>query len=517
MTMFRTAKDDGVAMVTALLAIMILSMFSVLMLGLLLSQKLPTDFQRSSTQTIFAAEAGVNSVVGQIRSADAPPDSQGAVYGDNKQLPCSAAGPVDATGSTLKFSATISYFVTDPTDQSDAWRASHALGCTPGTGPSADPGFAVITSTGVGTPVAGMSATAGQRTVAVVYKFQVTNNNIPGGLIYSYDRAQTPDRYCLEAASTSAGAKIKYVPAIDCGSNLIHQLWIYDTDYRLKLASTTVPPATSAMCITGNPNGATPVPATLQVCPAPNDPARWNQLFSWEGGSHWRGQNDPVANGYSGAYLSSGQKGDPAGDYLYVWNQAASDNEWGSFHPDARVGAGAAGFNTHQIVNYLEFGRCMDVTHGDVNEPQMITYPCKQDPNPSQSQLNWNHKWYYDEPASSVGAAGPQQIYINNGTKYCLVSPGTESGWVTFTSGCSVSADNQKWTRYANTGAYSTSYTFVDAWGRCAAIGPSYKVGSNTEVWSTIITTTCNGSLGQKWNAPPNTVSASLNGYWELR
>lgn len=506
--------DAGVAMVTVIIAIMLTATLSVLMLGVMVSEMLPTAFLRTSSKTVFGAEAGVNAVVGQIRTAAGAPDVTGAIYGDTTKLPCSASGPVDGAGTALTYTATVQYFLQNPTGKSSAWIAANAISCTPGSGPAHDPSFAQIIATGVGAGVAGMGATTGDRTVSVTYEFKVTNNNIPGGLIYSFDSAITPDRFCLEASAATVGSNVKYVPAVECGTRNALQLWIYDTDYEIKLASTTVPGlGVPPLCITGPVGAVLPQMATLQACKAKTNAARWNQLFSWEGGSRWVGETQSI-NGYSSIWLSSGTaSGSPSGRYLFVGSSAPGDNEWGSFDPDARVGAGAAGSATFQIVNYLEFGRCFDVTDQDVNKSFMIAYPCKQDPS-GGTLLNWNHKWFYDEPPSKAGSKGPQQIFVmeNNTTKYCLVSPNSDGGYVTLTSGCSTTADNQKWTRVANTGVYDSSYLLVDKWGRCAALGDKYN-----GAWSKIVTTPCApGNLAQKWNAPPNAISSALNGYVEL-
>ncbi|MBO1750452.1 RICIN domain-containing protein [Actinotalea sp. BY-33] len=509
--------DSGMAMVTTLIAIMLTAMLSILLLGVLLSQLVPTSFARTSSQTVFAAEAGVNAVVGQIRTADSAPDVTNTVYGDTNKLPCTAEGPVGGADDGLRYAATIRYYLESPTGRSESWLASNAMGCTPGSGPTGDPTYALVTSEGLGEGVAGMAAGAGDRTVQVVYEFQITNNNIPGGLIYSYDRrpAYTPDRFCLEAESATVGALVKYVPSVTCGTDDVHQLWLYAKDYRIKLASTTVPgTGQEPLCVTGTPNGATPVLATLQVCVPDTSSSRWNQLFSWEGGAIWRGQQNPISGGYSNFWLSSGVRSDVVnGRYLYVWNQAASNNEWGSFNPDPRVGAGAAGIETIQIVNYLEFGRCFDVTDQDPLKAFMIVYPCKQDPS-GGSRLNWNHKWYYAEPTDEVGVSAPQQIYVRNGgsasDRRCLVSPNVDGGYVTLTNACNAAANNQKWVRYANTGNYGDSYTFRDHWGRCISLGDKY------DAWSKITVTQCNSGLGQKWNAPPTSIQASLDGYQEI-
>ena len=51
---------------------------------------------------------------------------------------------------------------------------------------------------------------------------------------------------------------------------------------------------------------------------------------------------------------------------------------------------------------------------------------------------------------------------------------------------------------------YATSYTIVDTYGRCLSNGPFS--GS----YSSVITNTCDGSDGQKWNAPPAFGTANL-------
>ena len=54
-----------------------------------------------------------------------------------------------------------------------------------------------------------------------MYAFQITNTNIPGGYIKSWDKANpdVPDRYCLEATGLAAGANVRYIAASDCVDN----------------------------------------------------------------------------------------------------------------------------------------------------------------------------------------------------------------------------------------------------------------------------------------------------------
>ncbi len=68
-----------------------------------------------------------------------------------------------------------------------------------------------------------------------------------------------------------------------------------------------------------------------------------------------------------------------------------------------------------------------------------------------------------------------------------------------------------KWTVNRDTGIYATSYTVVDSYGRCLANGPP------TGSYSSLITSTCDGSEGQKWNAPAGFAPSDLTSIQELR
>ncbi len=506
----RVVRDDrGIAMMAAVLLVMIMGGLSLLVLAMVASQVTPTQFAQKNTRTVFAAEAGMNTALAEIRAAAAAPDYTGKIYGDRTKLPCTVNGPVDLTGADLTYSVTVQYFTSSPTGKDAAWRTANHLTCTPGSGVPVQPTYAVITSQGLANGVPGLATTVGDRTLTSTYQFQVTNTNVPGGLIYAFG-----DQFCLQANGTTAGSTITYVAAALCGTNDVTQLWVYDTDYEIKLASSTL--GGTALCITGPPDTSTAsVSAKLQACASSTSASRWNQLWSWQGGAVWEGESTAI-NGYSGYCLYSGvTSGDPLGRTLSAAKQCASNQPWGSFNPDPRVGAGAASYSSKQIVNYLEFGRCFDVTDTDVNKAFMIVYPCKQDPS-GGSQLPWNHKWYYAEPATGVASAGPQQIYVlqNNSTsaKYCLQSPasGVSPAYPTLVT-CNSTAANQKWTRYNDTGSYASSYTFVDYLGRCVALGDKYSSS-----WSKLIVATCTGGPEQKWNAPANSANAAVDNVREL-
>lgn len=511
-------SDAGVAMLAAIMLATILLGMSALVLGIVVSQVRTTQFGDKNTRTIYAAEAGVEATLGKIRTAAASPDFTGKTYGDASQLPCSLSGAVDAAASGTTYSVVVQYFADDPAGHTDAWRSTNKLACTAGSGTgSVLPAYAYITSKGNAKAAASISSNTADRGISMIYQFKTTTKNVSGGRIWSWMSGTTT--LCLRADGTTDGSNVSYRNQTSCGlsANDDTELWIYDTDYTIKLASSTT---------TGTPLCLTNVPTNkiqLKACGSPT----YTQLWAWHnsGNATWVAQNSGKAdNGYC---LGSGRtSGTPAdGDKLVVQNPCASQAAYGSFAPDPAVGPGAASINTHQIVNYLEFGRCTDVTDMAVGKAFMISYPCKQDP-PDASGLSWNHRWYYNEPTVGTVAA-PQLIYVmeNNTTKYCLktvtsaTNPATGSApdplgsgyYPVLTSACNASDALQQWTRAMGTGNKTTSWTLRDSTGRClSASGPKYK-----GLWTTLVVVACDGTTAQKWNAPADDVEAKTGNYLE--
>lgn len=510
----RPRDDSGVALITAVLLILILAGLSMAVLALIVGQVAPTQFAQKNTRSVYAAEAGVEAALSQFRTAEGAPDATGATYGQKSKLACALSGTVSDDSGPLTYAVTIRYYRNNPAGKSDSWLTSNAMSCTAGIGPSSQPSYAEIVSAGNDGSSTAVAATSGDRAMKSIYRFQTTNTNVKGGLIYTFG-----DQYCLRAVSATAGSAVQYVKKDSCGesANQDRELWLYDTDYKLKLASSLLGAATP-LCIT-SPDGATVADVgQAYLRPCVTDAGRWRQLWSWEGGARWNGENKAITN-YSNRFLGAKDSTVSDGAYLWVLSTGASDQAWGSFDPAPSVGAGAASYATQQIVNYTEFGRCFDVTNNTVSgnpggDDFEIVYPCKQDPS-GGSKLNWNHKWYYMEPSGSNSEAPNQQIYVLNGgsasAKFCLYSPGTAGSLVTLTGACNGADPHQKFTRFKDTGDYTTSYTFKDSYGLCITLSTDKYNG-----WSKIAVATCTGGLEQKWNAPPDAVSASIGNYQEV-
>ncbi|GAA3895788.1 hypothetical protein GCM10022381_41630 [Leifsonia kafniensis] len=507
--------DRGVALLTALMFMIFATGLSLVLLSAILSQAVPAYTAQKNTRTVYAAQAGLQSALALIRSADAAPDAAGNVYGVPAELPCSAAGNVTADTKGASYLVTLQYFTADPTSRDAAWRASNKMDCPVATVPK----YAYVESSGQDAAIPGNSnATVGNRALSAIYKFKTTNANIIGGMIYNSNSS-----YCMEAVAKTAGSEMKFVPAAQCQATPL-QLWIYATDYELKLAST-VAVGSVSMCITG-PVADTESTQKALLQPCQTNDTRWNQLWSWVGGGTWAGQQKIIANG-PGTYClqtSSADGSNLSSKRLEVKKSCAvgtfpnySYQPTGTFNPSLSVGAGAAGYDTHQIVNYQEFGRCADVTAEEDTTAYMIVYPCKQDPTALGTYLKWNHKWYYTKPPEGSTTLGPQPIYIDNNktsttVRKCLTSPAVGDVDVTFTL-CNSSLDRQKWTRVENTGDYSSSYLFVNSEGKCLTADMSSLHDSK---WSKVRVANCNGSLAQKWNAPPTYVDATFGGYREV-
>ncbi len=501
--------DEGIAMLSAIMLVLILTTMSVLVLALVMSQAMPTQFARKSTQTVYAAEAGIETALNTVRGAVGSPDFVGAVYGDVRKLPCTLQGTVATPGGELGYDVTVRYYRDNPAGQGEAWLESKKMVCVPGNGTTLQPLYAYITSTGEAASGAALSGTDGVRTMSSIYRFNTTSTNVVGGRLYSYFSS-----YCLRADSTSAGSDISYVPVAQCGVDDDRELWVYDTDYRIKLAVSTLPGSGPPLCITGpSTNTSAKTRAKLQECAPVSSTTRWNQLWSWETGARFRGENTSISD-YGSFCLQAGAT-NPSGQKLHTAGCTADKVDHGSYNPDPAMGAGAAGAATYQIVSFLEFGRCFDVTHRNVSFAHMIIYPCKQDPS-GGSKLDWNHKWYYTEPAAGA-ATVETTIYVrqdNSDAKEFCLRAASGTLYPTLVT-CNASDPAQKWIRSGDTGNYQTSYTFTPKSSptKCVGLGDGFEEAR----WSKMVVTDCNGGLDQKWNAPPENVRASVGNYLESK
>jgi hypothetical protein len=176
---------------------------------------------------------------------------------------------------------------------------------------------------------------------------------------------------------------------------------------------------------------------------------------------------------------------------------------------------------TDQLVNFQEFGRCLDVTNQSVTSTFLIDYMCKQFPDTTDYPV-WNQRWCFDQLSSNSDNLPVGILYTPDGqtscsnpsSPYCLQSPlqtATQniSAYVTVTS-CNISLTQQStnllWTEWGSTGGSLHEYNLTDNDGYCLEGNTSNQQppnsGDPSVVFTTIQVNTCNGSYEQKWNAP---------------
>ncbi len=502
-------RDRGAAMVFSVLFMIMLAGVSIVLLSVLVGQIAPSLSAQQGTRAGYSAQAGLQIGLGSIRAAASAPDAQGKVYGNRSALPCTVEGFADGAGGQLPFEVEMRYYTLNPANRTAAWLDANDLACVAGSGVVTQPRYALVIAAGSSVNDANNTYDR-DRTMSAIYEFNVTNVNIPGGRILNGSLT-----HCLRAQSAANDSRIVFVPIAQCTNDAL-ELWIYDRDWKLKLASTTVP-NTTALCITGPVNGNATQDARLRVCQGPTAAARWNQLWSWVGGGgaggNWRGQQQSINNGISNFCLNVPTSGNLTGGFLLARSNGCSS----TLLPTAEVGPGAAGFATQQIVNFRQFGRCADVTNENVTFSYMIVYPCKQDPRGTGAGILWNHKWAYQEPAALAGSLPNQEISVLNlgetAQRRCLTTqPNTSSSRYVVFQVCTGDA-RQKWNRVAQGATYENSWLFIDTYGRCltAAVTDLHE-----NAFAKMTTVACNGTTDQKWNAPPNSTTATFGGYREI-
>jgi Tfp pilus assembly protein PilX len=520
-----TEADGGFALIVSLLLIMVVSALSIAMAAFVLNQVRPIQEARKQASTLNAAQAGLQAALTKLRSAT---DASGG--GSLAALECtgtnaadfrsgtsgtptevsgaSYSGLVDDTAGAPGFDVSMAYYQADPTGKPLAWLQSNAMACPL----SQVPLYAYLQSYGTADPVPGRAREQGNRSQTATYTFKTSNVNVAGGRVRSYGTQQ-----CLDAGSNpQVGTTLTLQPCQALGTP--QQTWQYRTDLSIFYGGNT----TLNLCIQAPASGNLP---SLRTCTGsgtgttyPYATGQQVQEFGFNDNGHFAAAlNDgTVTNGTGGNCLqpqgATSNVAAPSGAALIYTSCDATTTGPAAFDPDPQVGAGKAGGNTtgrpgaptSQYVNYQQFGRCLDITGQNVNADHLIAYPCKQAPN--SSTLTFNQVWAF----TAVGSAGYGTMSVTlSGTRYCLKAP--SSGNLIVTPQCATTpGDDQLWQPSGDTGVYESSYRLVSklsvtanpAAPKCMAVSPlsqAITFGS-----SNILAETCDGSLGQKWNAPPN-------------
>ncbi|TQS45398.1 RICIN domain-containing protein [Cryptosporangium phraense] len=491
-------KDDRGSLPVALLVTMVGVLLSTLLVNTVIGQNTTTRVEVARVAALNAAQTGLDVALGHIRAAD-----NGSGAGVLSALPClDLDGTLAAVTGANRASYTVSidYYQVDPQNRPAQWLNDHTIRCVLGSGAFSTPAYALLKATG--SYKSGSGATT-NRTLQATYTFKTSDVNIPGGLVHVYKTASTPD-LCFDAGSGSpiAGTPLAMQP---CTYGSVAQTWAYNPNLTISLVSSKTPTMPLGMCLdAGTPEAAGSV-IYLQPCALVTLP---QQQWSYNDSANFEGTtNGSTLNGL----CMNVQSPNTAGSFLALGSTSggkcrAGTNTIVNFFPEPTTGAGAAGASANQLVNFRQFGRCLDVTQQNVSATFLIAWQCKQAPNPAN--VTWNQKWTL--PTLVTGTTGVTALVTTNkGGLYCLRSPRStvRAQYVVIVS-CTAGATNQElqWTFYGDTGVYATSYTIVDASGYCLAPtnpdDPNPDFYSSGQKISKIVVATCDGSALQKWNAP---------------
>jgi hypothetical protein len=522
--------DDRGSLPLALLIVLIGVALAALLIPMVITQNGVTRFDDRRTTSLQSAETGIDVALGLVRSA-----SDGSGTGVVAKLPC---GPLsgDATSiSTGDYTVSIAYYSSDPTGQSASWLAANKMTCVSGYGvhnlvggtDNYTPSYVMFTSSGTdgASPIA--------RTLQATYVVQTTNTNISGGVIRIWPPSGATIQYCMDAGTNPTAGTAVVLQPCPTGAQQVPtgQSWSYNTDLSIQLVSTVgntaVNPNGNGLCLgtSASPTRHSAGDAIrLQQCAASGS-ATWAQKWSIDDSSHFEGSKTDKSD-IDGYCINAASQG--AGVPLTLQTCAGGVTDTAqTWIPSPSVGAGAAGSAaSQQLVNYFQFGRCLDVTNqsvattGDAGGVFLILYACKQNPNPAQ--VAWNQKFSPTAAPDPDGGPSSAQWRTNNGSNYCLTSPGTEGGYVNVLPCGSTGATltKQTWVTYqtqdgsGNQLAYKTKYTMVDYTGRCMSLGPGTDL-YNGQYYKAVVAT-CDGSAQQKWNAQPNLQTPSLTNLHEI-
>jgi hypothetical protein len=511
-------RDERGSLPLVMVMIMVGLAVSAVLIPSIITQDRSTVFDRTHMQSLSAAQAGIDVILGKIRNAT----TSGA--GDPSQLPC-ATSSTPITGSVASagngaYRVYVTYYVADPVQ----YPSTTPMLCASGAGTydtttgAYTPSYAQITSTGTVSTSSISNGGSKGRTLTSTYVFKTTNSNVAGGQIRIYPPSSSTGAspMCMDAGSTTpaAGAVVKLQPCSTSSPVAAQQQFTYRSDLTLQLNTSITSSYANGLCLDTATSSGSPVSGNtifLAACSALGSP-NFSQQWSFNDNGEFQASNSSskttgvlpnlcitVTDQTAGRQLtlaSCNVDGQGVSSPMQAWIPAPS------------VGDGAAA--APQLVNYQQFGRCLDVTGQNVSATHLIAYPCKQ--NPLATAVAWNQKFTYNATSGWL-----YTTYA--GIQYCVYSPRTEGGYVRMTQ-CSnpgwvsgVTAGQLVWTSKGSAGTvpYAQRYTFVDSSStatRCLSIAA--PPASDSAPWYYITVATCDGSTAQKWNADPTSGATSL-------
>ena len=487
--------DDHGSMSILLLVMLVGLMFGALLVPTVITSSRTTSFDKTRVQALDAAQAGIDVTLGAIRSSVVDG------VGTSAKLPC-GPGSGDLGGApALRYTTTLEYLTADPTVTPTA----RTMKCVAGYGPYDPMTLAttpvVVRVTSTGTVSSSANGAAPGRTLITTYVFKSSDRYTLGGLL---PLEGTP-ALCADAGSATpaAGAIVVLQNCSTATPSAPQQVFAYRTDLTLQLVSSVTVTNPNGMCMAAARTPAVGGDAMVMAqCGPLGSPATYTQQWSYNDNAQYQAaQADSTLTGAL-PNLCINIVGRSAGQNLVV---SGCGTVW---RPSAAMGPGAAALP--QWVNFAEFGRCLDVTYQDINYPFLISYPCKQNPNPAVK--TWNQLFTTPSLTGVVSATGTIVTTPFPGIPYCLTSLGVDSTYVTMKP-CVANNPQQTWTLHSGDKSlsYSTKYTIMNG-SLCLGLGAPNVAATFS---STILIETCTGAAEQKWNAVASELNSALRDTYE--
>ena len=493
----RRYGGDAGSLAMALLIILIGVSLAGLLGPVALVQIGSTRSEVRRNHALYAAQAGLDAVIAQVRAAD-----DGSGNGIRASLPCGPLSGNVGGGTAEKYQVTIYYLAIDPQAQmtsSATWFAANDITCTTGSGPSPLPAYVVAFSTG---SEAGIS-----RTLRGAYRLRTTNQNIAGGRIHIFTVVAGDLPLCMDSGTTITPTATTPLKMQTCDSTRKQQIFAYNQDDTILLVNSVTSAQPTGMCLDAGSPQAEGALVKFQPCVSP---AVARQQWQMNGNAQFQGMNsDGTTNSFVFQLVSPNVN--PSTVKITAAPTWTGYNNSNSFSPEAAVGPGNAGPQNHQLVNFNQFGRCFDLTGGNYQYGYMIAWPCKP---------SWNQSYYLPTLSTSATSATAGLITLTvpagQGSTpqglYCLQSPRSTAAYryavmVPCTSTATTAA--LQWRAYGYTGSYGSSYRILDVDGNCLqptdpnAATPDLMVSGAQQI-SKIIVQPCTDATLQKWNADPN-------------
>jgi hypothetical protein len=494
----RWRRDDG-SLPLAMLVVIVGVGLATLTMSTMVRGASDTNRAIGRSSALLAARSGLAGALAALRAAGSN-GNPGVI----SNLPCSTgqAAQVNGTISTEdgSYAATIWYLKSDPTQQTDAWVRANGVTCAVQL--LQTPRWAYVVAVG-------SSATGRyQRTLAGTYQFKLrAMGNMPGGQIRVYRTPSATQDYCVTGFPPVAGTALTMsVCATNAdGTTVDKQKFGYMSDLTIKLMTADPALYPNGLCAQAGLTEAAGQQLKLQDCGLVTKvPQQW----VFDSASNFRGSD----NGTSlNALCWNVVSPNTAGSGLVLKNNCGvTTTNYESWNVTADAGSGAAGPESGQLVNFKQFGKCLDFNYSGVND---WAFPCKQSlslpPTAQDMAQIWNEVWALPD----YGTKGLVYTTATNGTKTCMRAPGSGQTKVTMAS-CPASAavapaDFVWWARGDKAAVYDQKYR-IEGTGSWAGQCLSPLTGGSAVQADWVGLTTCSGDYLQKWNAVPPVSTSGL-------